>query len=137
MVISVVVDVWANTKGEALRLLIIEPMEESRIPDYEPGLAPEELVVVAVDPVVRQAVFEALSRIESREPVSPHNETVKTPQIHENTPLRSIYRQMADMPAAVFSLTMHCDDGEPGTIFFLRTAFTISEFRREIEKPKL
>jgi hypothetical protein len=71
MVISVVVDVWANTKGEALRLLIIEPMEESRIPDYEPGLAPEELVVVAVDPVMRQAVFEALERIEPREPVYP------------------------------------------------------------------
>ena len=39
------------------------------------------------------------------------------------------------MPATVFSLTMPCEDGEPGTIFFLRTAFTISEFRREIEEP--
>ena len=135
MVISTVVDVWANATGEGLRLIMVEPMEESRIPDYEPGLAPDELLVVAVDPVVRQAVFEALKRIEPREPISPQEHTVRTPKIEENTRLRSIYRQMADMPATVFSLTLPCEDGEPGTIFFLRTAFTISEFRREIEKP--
>jgi len=135
MVISTVVDVWADATGEGLRLLIVEPMEESRIPDYIPGLAPEELLVIAVDPVMRQAVFEALQRVELREPVPPHKQTVKTPKIEENSTFKSIYRQMAEMPATVFSLTMPCDDGEPETLFFLRTAFTISEFRREIEKP--
>ena len=134
-VISAVVDVWANATGESLRLLIVEPMEESDIADYEPGLVPEELLVIAVDPVVRQAVFEALKRVESREPAFPHQQTVKTPKIEENTPLKSIYRHMADMPATVFSVTLPGANGEPGTVFCLRTAFTISEFRREIEKP--
>jgi hypothetical protein len=41
---------------------------------------------------------------------------------------------MADMPATVFSVSFTQGGGELATIFFIRTAFTISQFRREMEQ---
>jgi hypothetical protein len=118
-------------------LLIFEPCEESRIPGPAPtpSDAPEELVVVAVGQVVREAVFEALERVEAREPNIPVNPKRKVPKFKDSTPLKSFFRQMAALPATVFSLTFPDDGPDSGTIFFLRTAFTISEFRREVQRP--
>jgi hypothetical protein len=56
-------------------------------------------------------------------------------EIEENTPFKSIFRQMADMPATVLSFSLPPDSGELATIFFIRSAFTVSQFRREIERP--
>lgn len=118
-------------------MLIFEPLEHSNIPGYQPTIsqAPEELIVVTVIPQVRDAAFAALERVEAFEPKHPGGPAPKIPKIKENTPFKSIFRQMAAMPATVFSVTFPQDDGEPASIFFLRTAFTISQFRREMERP--
>jgi len=118
-------------------MLIFEPLEHSNIPGYQPTIsqAPEELIIVTVISAVRDATFAALARVENFEPKPPGDKPTKPMKIKENTPLKSIFRQMAAMPATVFSFSFPQDDGEPATIFFLRTAFTISQFRREMERP--
>ena|ERR1035441_2939851 len=136
-VMEAVVTAFEERTGTVPPLLIFEPHEESRIPSPAPtpSDAPEELVVVAVGQVVREAVFEALRRVEAREPNIPVNPKAKLPKFKDNTPLKSFFRQMAAMPATVFSLTFPDDAPDSGTIFFLRTAFTISELRREMNRP--
>ena len=136
-VMEAVVTAFEERTGTVPPLLIFEPHEESRIPSPAPtpSDAPEELVVVAVGQVVREAVFEALRRVEAREPNIPVNPKAKLPKFKDNTPLKSFFRQMGELPATVFSLTFPDDGPDSGTIFFLRTAFTISEFRRETERP--
>lgn len=106
------------------------------MPGFKPTLseAPEELVVFALGQMVRNAVFEALERVAEREPKIA-DRTVKLPKFKENTPLKSFFRQMAEMPATVFSLTFPDDSPDSATIFFLRTPFTVSEFRREMHRP--
>ena len=45
---------------------------------------------------------------------------------------RSTAAMVAQMPATVVSLTFPDDNPDAVSVFFLRTPFTISEFRREI-----
>jgi len=73
--------------------------------------------------------------VEAREPKLPANPKAKRLRFKDNTPLKNVFRQMGELPATVFSLTFPNNGLDSGTIFFLRTAFTISEFRRETERP--
>lgn len=118
-------------------LLLFEPLKVSRIPGDTPSVSevPATLLVVAVEMSVREAVFQALERVEKREPIFPNAGAAKPPQFKDNTPLKSFYRQMTEMPATVFSVTFPDDGPDAISIFFLRTAFTVTEFRREIQQP--
>jgi hypothetical protein len=118
-------------------LLIFEPHPEPRFPHQVPVVseAPEELVVLAVLPDVRGACFRALERVEAREPKLADESPRKSIKFKDNTPIKSFFRQMAEMPATVLSLTFPDDGPDAATIFFLRTPFTVSEFRREIQQP--
>jgi hypothetical protein len=131
------VQVCEEKFGGCPPVLIFQPIEQSNFPGYQPTIsqAPEELIVVTVIPRIRDAAFAALERVEAREPKHPGGPPPKMPKIKDNTPFKSVFRQMAAMPATVFSISLTQDDGENATIFFLRTAFTISEFRREMERP--
>lgn len=119
-------------------MMLFEPHPAPRFPGNPPTVsdALEALLVVAFEKSIREAVFQALDRVELREPNLPAaRSSVKTPKFKDHTPLKSFYRQMAKMPATVFSVTFPDDGTDAISIFFLRTAFTVSEFRREIEQP--
>jgi hypothetical protein len=135
--VGAAVQICEEKFGGCPPVLIFEPIEQSNIPGYQPTIsqAPEELIVVAVIPQIRDAALAALERVEASEPKHPGGPPPKLPRIKDNTPFKSIFRQMAAMPATAFSISFPQDDGENATIFFLRTAFTISEFRREMERP--
>ena len=99
--------------------------------DLQPSQAPERLLVLAPHAPTRDAVLRALQDVEKREPKL---ESQRAPRvtIKPNTPLRSVFKQMASIPMTVFSLT---DGDDPdSTIFFIRTAFTLSEFRKELPR---
>ena len=124
--------------GSCPPFLIFEPHPEW--PSYGPlpviSDAPEELIVAAWMPSIREACFQALERFEVREPEYPNHPTSKRRlKFKENTPIKSFFRQMTEMPATVFSLTFPDDGPDSISIFFLRTPFTVSEFRREIAQP--
>jgi hypothetical protein len=124
--------------GTSSPLLVFEPHPDW--PDYGPlpfiSEAPEELVVVALEQSVRAACFRALERVESREPkYAGHTPSKKPLKFKENTPIKSFFRQMAEMPVTAFSITFPDDGPDAISIFFLRTPFTVSEFRREMHKP--
>jgi hypothetical protein len=125
--------------GARPTLLLYEPIGSPNSPGYEPATseAPEELIVVALTPQEREATVAALKRVEPLEPKFPDRPAPKPPKIKDNTPFKSIFRQMADMPATVLSFSLPPDSGELATIFFIRTAFTISQFRRELEQTLL
>jgi len=118
--------------GEVPPLLVFESCEEPLIPSEVPSEAPEELIIVSLESSVKQEVFQALKRVEAREPEYPTEHSQKSLKIKDNTPLKSIFRQMTEMPVTVFSMPLLNDDPDAICIFFIRTAFTISEFRREL-----
>ncbi|HEY2329321.1 MAG TPA: hypothetical protein VGI63_05865 [Verrucomicrobiae bacterium] len=113
-------------------LLVFEPCEEPLVLSEIPSEAPEELLIVSLESSVKQEVYQALKRIEAREPEYPTGHSQKSLKFKDNTSLKSIFRQMAEMPVTVFSMPLLDDDPDAISIFFIRTAFTISEFRREI-----
>lgn len=137
MVMESIIDAYEQQTGDFPPLLLFEPGPESRIPGAMPKVpeSPEHLVVIAVGQPIRSVVFEALDRVAKREPQPDANNKPKRLKFKDNTPLKSFFRQMAEMPATVFSITFPDDGPDAGTIFFLRTAFTISEFRREVQQP--
>ncbi|HEY5043661.1 MAG TPA: hypothetical protein VIK53_16940 [Verrucomicrobiae bacterium] len=118
--------------GEVPPLLVFEPCEEPLIPSEVPSEAPEELLILSLESSVKQEVFQALKRVETRETEYPKEHSQRSLKIKDNTPLKSIFRQMAEMPVTVFSMPLLDDDPDAISIFFIRTAFTISEFRREL-----
>jgi hypothetical protein len=134
---------YENATGNSPALLIFVPCKEILATGFKPKIkepnmeSPESLVMIAIEPTIRAGVMEALDRVAAREPKLPPGPRKTTPTIKPNTLLKSIFEQMADMPATVFSVTFPLDDQEAkaGTIFFLRTRFTIAAFRREMEKP--
>jgi len=142
-IMSEKVESYAEATGNALALLLFIPCKEISKPGFRTELkqpdmkAPETLLMVAIEPTIRAAVMEALERVAAREPKYPPGTRQITPTIKPNTLFKSIFEQMAQMPATVFSVTIPIDDDETkaGTIFFVRTAFTIAEFRRDMEKP--
>ncbi len=99
------------------------PGEELKMSD-----APERMVVFAAAEF-RDAVMKALKAVESREPRVPQNPSRRI-KLKGNTPLKSVFRQMAEVPITVFSMTDA--DFREATTFFLRTAFTITELRKEL-----
>ena len=119
--------------GDVGPALILEPHPPWRLPSQIPKVseAPEELIIIPVDPLLLKASFKVLEDVEAREPKLPKKKKTEI-IIKGNTPMKSIFRQMAAIPVTVFSVTVGADTTDPVTIFFLRTAFTISEFRRGI-----
>jgi len=122
--------------GDFPPMLIFEPSEKLFAPGskFNVSEAPEEIIVVSISPDVSNAMFEALKRVEAREPKGIPYQS-KPVKIKDNTPIKSIFRQMAAMPVTVYSLTFLLSDSDSITVFFVRTPFTVSEFRREMEMP--
>ena len=120
--------------GSFKPLLILEPHPESSFHGGIPRMseAPEELVIMAFDAEFRAACFQALERVEEREPMFPSHPQKKSLKFELNIPIKALFRKMADMPITVFSLTLQEEGPEVLSIFFLQTPFTVSEFRREI-----
>lgn len=82
---------------------------------------PDRLFLIAADPAGSALVMTALRAVALREPN--HGELrLGRLDIGGKTPLREIFRQMAAGPLSVFSLTL---PGSGGTMFFVRTPFTI------------
>jgi hypothetical protein len=135
-VIDAFVEIVDEKTGSCPPLLIFEPHPDFKIPGRWPVIseAPEELLVIAILPDVRTACFQALERVEAREPKPLNDQPRKSLKFKDNTPLKSFFRQMAQMPATVVSLTFPDDGPDAVSIFFLRTPFTISEFRREMHQ---
>jgi hypothetical protein len=120
-----VIEVYENA-GAVPPLFMFEPREESLIPGPPPTVsdAPEELLVCPLESSIRQAVFEALKRVESREPKYP-----------TEAPLKAFFRKMAEVPITAFSITLSFDDMDAISVFFLRTPFTVNAFLHEIQQP--
>jgi hypothetical protein len=121
--------------GNVPPVLIFEPLSESYISSAQPSVseAPEELLVATVFPATTQAIFQALKRVEEREPKYPPDQKRKLLKIKENTPLKNLFRQMTEMPLTVFSISPP-PGADSVSLFFIRTPFTVSEFRREIQQ---
>jgi hypothetical protein len=121
--------------GTVPPILIFEPLAESYLSSAKPYVseAPEELVVASIGENTTEAIFQALKQVEEREPQYPSESKRKSLKIKDNTPLKNLFRQMAEMPLTVFSFSVPAE-ADSVSIFFLRTAFTVSEFRREIQQ---
>ena len=97
----------------------------------ELSAAPERMLIVVVEKETRNALLEALRRVEKREPKMRDPNRQARIKIKDNTPIKSIFKQMAAIPFTVFSITFAEDMAN--SVFFLRTAFTISELQKEIQ----
>jgi hypothetical protein len=120
-------------KGMAGPILLFEVCEDDRWRPAEHltlSAAPERMVIVSLAKEVSTAVFKALEAVAEREPRIPQSRNAKV-SLKPNTPLKSVYRQMAAIPITVFSLTLG-NDADDATIFFLRTPFTIGELQKEL-----
>ena len=128
---------YQESTGNFVPLVIFELFKESRIPGslIPASDAPDEIVVLAIERSVRQAVFRALERVEAREPAPATAATSNSLKFKLSTPLRSFFRQMTAMSMTVISLTFPDEGPDAATILFLRTPFTIGEFRREMSRP--
>lgn len=93
--------------------------------------APERMLCVAADPGITKAMMAALAEVEKREPKLGDRERLDI-DIKPKMPLKQIYKRMAEFPVTVLSLAFESESGI--TLFFLRTAFTISEVQKEIPK---
>ena len=89
------------------------------------------LAVVALHPVLREDLLAVLAPIALREEVLPQSGSFNL-NVVPTTPLKHIFQLMAEQQATVFSITSPDQDGDLMLLVFARTAFTISEFRREI-----
>jgi hypothetical protein len=124
--------------GGALPMFIFDPRPEwgatGRL--LSSNDAPERMVIVALEPELRAASFRALEKVQAIEPSGAKPQLRKLPRIKENTPLKSIFRQMEESQLTVFSLTFPDNGPDAITTFFLRTTFTIENFRRIVMDPE-
>ena len=136
-VFEIFIDGADEQTGSCPPFLLFEPHPEWPIHGRLPVIsdAPEELIVAAWVPWIREACFQALGRVEAREPKYPSHTPKKSLKFKDNTPVKALFRKMAEMPLTVFSITLPDDGPDSISIFFLRTPFTVSEFRREIAQP--
>lgn len=115
-------------------VLIYEVCDPPDRPDeqIEPSQAPERVIAISITNDSRDALMRALAEVERREPPYPNPRKPVKINLRDNTPLRSVFKQMAALPLTVFSMTQ--PDQDAGTLFFIRTAFTISELQKELPK---
>ncbi len=137
-----IVEEFSNHAMEVMEncppLLLFEPHPDWPTYGQPPVIseAPEEMIIIATLQPIRDACFQALERVAEREPQVPsHAPTRISLKFKGNTPVKSFFRQMEEMAITVFSLTIPDDGPDAVSVFFLRTPFTVSEFRREISRP--
>jgi hypothetical protein len=128
----------AMDKGQMpmLPVLLFEVCDTPSWPQQKlmPSEAPERMLCVAMDESARRALLAALAEVEKREPPAAPRPRLDF-NLKPKTPLKQVYRRMAEYPITVLSLSW-ADDAEI-TIIFLRTGFTISEMQKEIPKHVL
>ena len=125
-------DAFERQTGQTAPLLLFQPLPEW--PQYQevPKVSkePEQLIVIAAMPQIVTHCLNGLAEVEKREPQYKQEARHRRIKINFKTPMKNLFRQMADIPLTVFSMNY-----PEGSVFFLRTRFTIAEFLREVEKP--
>ena len=97
--------------------------------------APEELIVATFSGDILQACYAALEIVATREPKITAQKSTRL-KFKANFSMKRIFCQMTEIPITVFSMAMTADPTEAGlSPFFIRMPFTISEFKREIQRP--
>lgn len=96
----------------------------------KPSENPERMIIMAFEPKSRDAIAQALEVVKKRQPPPLKQKARANITAKPNTPLKSIFRQMGEIPLTMFSLT-HSNNPE-SSLFFIQTAATIAEFRREL-----
>ena len=91
-------------------------------------IAPDRLFLLAGDPAASAAVMAALAVVERHEPNRGRFNLGRL-DFGDQTPLREIFRQMAAVPITAISVTTGPGGG---TLFFLRTPFTIRSLFAEL-----
>jgi hypothetical protein len=97
----------------------------------KPATSPGRMLILTYQPAGRaaigQAIVNAKSRLKQEPPQKKPHLTAKA-----NTPLRNIFKQMAEIPLTEFNLV---PGGTPtATLFFLCSSELIAEFRVELPK---
>ena len=134
-IFGIFVTAFEERYGEPPPMLIFEPhptWDSGYIPSISD--APEELIIVALDSYTQNACFQALEHVEDREPKLEYAQDKLSVSLSGETLVREIFSQMSDIPITVFSVTSPKIGEDTISVFFLRTPFTVSEFRREFER---
>ena len=115
--------------GQVVPIILFEPRDwPKHLPPPPVSTAPDAMIVVPIMPEIIAHCFRSLKEVEKREPQRERG--IFNVKIKGNTPMKSIFRQMAAASVSVFSMS-----GKEDSTFFLRTHFTISEFLKEVAKP--
>jgi hypothetical protein len=117
-------------------LLLFVPRPEERIQSTRPAapVPSDALIAVTFGEAMREVVFQALKRVEVREPEQ-RTEQKGSLKLKENTPVKAVLGKMSEMPVTVLSFSVGEGGDDAMSVVFLRTAFTVNEFQREMEKP--
>lgn len=90
---------------------------------------PERMLVMTFKAESRDAVARTVAAVGQRHLV-PADKKKSALTMKESTPLRNFFRQMSEVPLNIFSLSHAATPGS--TLFFLRTAPVIADFKREL-----
>jgi hypothetical protein len=95
---------------------------------------PDRMMIMVYDARGRDAIVNAILNAKAKRPQEPFKKKLHI-TAKAQTPLRSIYKQMAELPLTEFNLT---PDNLPGAaVFFLRTPELVADFRQELPKVSL
>src|SRR5205823_4607542 len=97
----------------------------------KPSESPDRMVVRAFETKGRDAIAGAIVRVKARLPVEPLKKKLAV-TTKENTPLRNIFKQMAELPLREFNVGTVEDKG--GMLFFLYSKEMVAGFRTELTK---
>lgn len=115
---------YEEETGVILPAVILTPRPECKFTGHLIPVenAPEQMLVITMEPALQDASFRALEEVQKIEPSGGKLAPRKIPKFKDNTPLKSVFRQMEESAITVFSLTMAGEDGRASatTIFFLR-----------------
>lgn len=130
------VTAYVNDTDITPPMFMVEPQPpDSFTSPFAISEAPEELIVATFSDDILQACYAALEIISTREPKITAQKSTRL-KFKANFSMKRIFHQMAEIPITVFSVAANSDSTEAGlSLFFIRTPFTISEFKREIQRP--
>ena len=127
---------YENNTGIAPSMFMVEPQPSDGFTSpFAISEAPEELIVATFSGDILQACYAALEIVATREPKITAQKSTRL-KFKANFSMKRIFCQMTEIPITVFSMAMTADPTEAGlSPFFIRMPFTISEFKREIQRP--
>ncbi len=97
----------------------------------KPSEQPDRMVLVALEARGRNAIAAAIRAASAKVSVPPLQKKLRL-TAKDETPLRNIFKQMADLPLLEFNIVP--EQPPQSAVFFLRTREFIAEFRQELPK---